>query len=1026
MCLAVYSGNLSQRGELERPVPRKKAVYNHAMMLPLAMRAGPLDFAEPMWLLGLFALVPIIYLWKTSRIPASTLRRWVSLILRCALVVAVVLALAGTRMVWFSKGICVVFVLDQSKSVPSSARDAMRQRIDDEIQKMSKEDQFVVVEFGGDAVLGSLPSAKGKMPPSVQVADDGRTDIARALRLALASFPSDRQKRIVLFSDGNQNVGDALREARIAAAQNVDVDVLLLAAPHGHEVMVEQLIVPTHVRKDANFPVRAIISSDIAQDVQILATRDGLRMPLKDDIRRLKPGTNVIDIDDSLNRGGYHEYQVTVTPQTADGDNFPANNTGYSFTTVDAPGKVLLVRGKPDTADYLTDALQSSGLTVQTTGVNGVPATVKGFAPYDCVILDDVNAFKITPVQQKDIADWVKDYGGGLVLIGGDDSFGPGGYKGTPLEEVAPVDMDVKRKKHLASLAMVIVNDKSGSMGAPAKGGVASLAKMDLANQGSAEVIKLLDAGDQAMVGAVDTEVKWMGDPKVIPMTPRNKAELISNILTVRAGGGGILCETALYHAYELVNAKNVTAMSKHVIMFSDTQDSEQQDNCVNMARENFARNGVTTSVIGMGSPGDPDVQFCKDVVAAGHGRFYITDDAMALPRLFAKEAFLVSRKPYVEKAEGITLTLYSSPLLQGFREKGVPKVYGYVGATLKPRATMAMHGVEADDPVLSHWVTGLGKCVAYTSDDTSRWGKDWVAWEGYSKFWAQVVKWVSRSPMSNGLVTNTVIEGSQGQIVMDAVDDKGKPINNLTGLKAKVIGPNDETAANDVQLEQVGPGRYVGRFPATNRGTYLVTVYNGRTNEPLSNGGGVLSYPPEYRDLRPNPALMHAVAETTDGQYLNSLDNVFTPKPNAVRSFWPMWQWLLIFLAAGLLLDVAWRRLNIADWFRRRASQGMPVLVGAGAGASVGALKSIKAARKDVDSQRGTLREKVEKLAHAAPPVVVRNDAAAGAATEVARTVAHKESPTEAGEGYANRLMGAKKRAAEQIREQSEKDKNT
>ena len=574
--------------------------------------------------------------------------------------IALVFSLAGTRMVWFSKGICVAFVLDQSQSVPGSVREAVRTRIAAEIQKMSKDDQFVIVEFGGDAVLGSLPSAKGQMPPKVEVADPGRTDIARALRLALASFPPDRQKRIVLFSDGNQNVGDALREARIAAAQDVDIDVLLLAAAQGHEVMVEQLVTPGHVRKDANFVVRAIISSDIAQDVQLLATRDGQPMKLEHDQITLKAGTNVVDIPDSLNVGGYHEYQVTVQVKNPDGDTFPANNTGYAFTTVDAPGRVLLVRGKPMIQDYLTYALQSEGLTVDTKTVEAVPGSVKGYAQYDCVIFDDVNRFRLAPVQITELAHWVKDYGGGLVLIGGDDSFGPGGYKGTALEEVSPVDMDVKRTKHLASLAIVIVNDKSGSMGMPAKGGT-KLEKMDLANQGSVEVIKLLDPTDFAMIGAVDTEVKWATEPRVIPMTPYNKAAISKMTLSVEAGGGGILCETALTHAYELVNAPNVHAMAKHVIMFADAQDSEQQENCVAMARTNYEKFGVTTSVIGLGVPTDPDVPFQQAVVKAGHGRHYITDDAMALPRLFAKEAFLVSRSAFVEKKEGIPLTLYNS-----------------------------------------------------------------------------------------------------------------------------------------------------------------------------------------------------------------------------------------------------------------------------------------------------------------------------------------------------------------------------
>jgi len=153
--------------------------------------------------------------------------------------------------------------------------------------------------------------------------------------------------------------------------------------------------------------------------------------------------------------------------------------------------------------------------------------------------------------------------------------------------------------------------------------------------------------------------------------------------------------------------------MAKHVIMFADAQDSEQQEDCVAMAKQMFEREHITTSVIGMGTPSDPHWGFQQDVAAAGHGRSAITDDVMQLPKLFAKEAFIVSRNAFVEKKEGIVPRLYQSPLLEGFVEHGiggVPRIYGYVGTTLKPRAALAMHGVEAEDPLLAHWVIGLGK----------------------------------------------------------------------------------------------------------------------------------------------------------------------------------------------------------------------------------------------------------------------------------------------------------------------------
>jgi hypothetical protein len=216
--------------------------------------------------------------------------------------------------------------------------------------------------------------------------------------------------------------------------------------------------------------------------------------------------------------------------------------------------------------------------------------------------------------------------------------------------------------------------------------------------------------------------------------------------------------------------------------------------------------------------------------------------------------------------------------------------------------------------------------------------------------------------------------------------------------------------------LEQIGPGRYQGKFTASQRGTYLVSVADGKTNAPLSTGGGVLSYPPEYRDLQPNATLLHAVADATNGQYLSSLENAFVPKPAPVRTFWPLWEMLMVAVTCALLGDVAWRRLNVADWFRPRRAAGLPVVAAATAGAgSLGAFRSVKSSRREVDTQRKGLRERAEPATPNAPSLeqfVPRETLGSPTAAAVAPPAA---------EGYTNRLMGAKKRAAEQIREQSD-----
>ncbi len=719
-----------------------------------------------------------------------------------------------------------------------------------------------------------------------------------------------------------------------------------------------------------------------------------------------------------------HSYRVTVVPKGGpDADTFPENNTADGFTQVDAPGRVLVVQGAAEQKDYLSEALASNRIDVERGRAGSVPMDAKGFAGYDCVVLENVNARSLAPVQMAALKSWVEDSGGGLVIVGGDDSFGPGGYKGTDLEELSPVEMDVKREKHLASVAMAVVLDKSGSMGMPAKGGT-GLTKMDLANQGAVEVLKLLSSADEAQIGAVDTEVKWMTRDGVVPMTAMNKARMAEMTLGTRAGGGGIYCKTALDRAYKWVTAPSVTAMARHVILFADADDSEQPEGCIEMARRYRAMNpSVTLTVIGLGTKADSDYKFQQDLALAGGGRHYITDDAMDLPRIFIKETFIASRNAFVEKKEGIAPTMYDSPLLEGLLSRGVPKVYGYVGTTLKPRAALAAHGLEADDPLIADWSVGLGKCVAYTSDATDHWGKDWVAWEGFNKFWGQTVRWASKSISNSSLTTTTTVDSKTGKIVVEGASPDGKPLNNLS-LRANVKGPEDMEGTRNVPLTQVGPGRYEGKFAAGPEGTYVVTVVSGANggSAVVDQSAAVLSYLPEFRDLQPNAALLKTLAETTGGRMLTGLDEVFAPKPYPVRTYWPVWEWLLIFAAGTLLVDVAWRRLNWADWFRRRPGE----IVRAGAGEALGVLKTIRAGREGVEQQRSDLRQRLAAAEAARTPAGPPLAGIAGGGVATAPPAAREDgaaasagqAAAPAGEGYTNRLMGAKRRAADALKE--------
>ena len=1013
------------------------------------------EIAQPQWLWLLLLMVPIVYLWRTSRIPDTRLRRWTSLGLRICLVIFLVGALAEVRLAWLQHGICVAFLLDRSQSVPPEARAAVRQQIEQEVARMGREDQFFIVEFAGDALLGCLPGPKGALPAAVDLADTGRTDLARALRLALASLPADRQKRIVLFSDGNENAGDALTEARIMANADtggkngggstggVDIQVLPMRNTVEHEIMLEQVQVPARVSKGTRFTIRTLISADQAQPGVFRLSCDG--RPITSRPVQLQAGTTVVEVAHSLDDtadggieggggggGDLHRFAATIEPIIPGNDTFSANNTAYGITQVDVPGRTLVVRGCGNERDYITPALLENRLETDATAPENLPTDLAALAGYDALVLENVSALDLSAAQMVNLRNWVKETGGGLVLVGGANSFGPGGYKDTPLEQVAPVEMDIKQNKHLATVAMVVMLDKSGSMGMLAEGaGAASgVTKMDLANQGAVETIRLLSEVDEAQIGAVDTEVKWMGaEARLLPMTSGNKALLRGNTLSNRAGGGGIYAKTALYHAYKLVTQPKVQAMTRHVILFADCQDTEQQEDCLEMAtRYHNANPQVTTSVIGLGVKTDPHVPFQKELAKRGGGRWYVTNNPLALPRIFAREAFIVSRSALVEKKEGIQPALYDSPLLEGFGRVGggFPRVYGYVGTTLKPRATLAAHGLEANDPLLAHWTIGLGKCVAFTSDATGRWGKDLVRWEGFAKFWGQTVRWASRATPNTELSTSVAVDGDgqgqteSGRVRVQANRTNGRPINNLD-LTVRVAPPDSGVSGSEaapMSLKQVGPGIYEGRFQATKRGTYMVSVIDEASQSVVDRAGGVMSYPAEFRVLKPNLGLLRTLAETTGGQVRDDLVGVFAPKPQPVPMHLPLWERLILLTAAGLVLDVAWRRLKITDWWTPR--RPTPVLAGAG----TTALQALQTIRNGgfAEQQQGAGLRKPQRASAPPPPLAdTVKEAPSVSHPEAAPPPKPPTTPAESG-SLTSRLFSAKQRAAEEVRKKEER----
>jgi uncharacterized membrane protein len=880
----------------------------------------PFDLVEPAGLFALAALVPVLLLYRRSAVPQRPLRRRLGLAFRLAGVLALVLALAGLRLVRSNDRLTVIFCLDWSDSVDPAAKREALAAIEQALRARAGRpaspaaaagappDRAGIVVFGLDAQLEAPPDAAPEVREPAAAIERGATDIGRAIRLAAASFPDDARKRIVVVSDGAENRGDALREAEMVAAAGVEIDAIALdTAPAGQEVLVDSVRAPRRVRRGEMLDLDIVLRARRAGKATVRVIRRDARgetlLPARE--VDLRPGLNRLSppYRDRLEDEDGYLYRVVV--ESLDDAN-PANNRGEALVDVGGETRVLYAEGVAGEDRYLATALRKAGMRVDTVGPSDVPAGLEDLARYDALILSDVPATALSEPQMAAIRDYVRFLGGGLLMAGGAESFGAGGYYKTAVEEALPVTMEIRHQKHLPSCAIVFCIDKSGSMGERSATGVE---KMDLAKEGAILTSELLTPEDWVGCCAFDDAAKW-----VLPLRHADdQAAIAAQIRTLRAGGG-----TDMYPSVAAAHRalRGVKAQIKHMIVLSDGMTNAADFPTL---VPQIVADGITISTISVGA--DADLKFMAWLAHAGAGKHFAARSVAQVPRIFTKDALMVMRPLIVQSETGISLEVRgASPILKALPVRA-PPVYGFVQTTPKERADVLLT-TPKDEPLLVTWQCGLGRSVAWTPDVKSAWARDWVRWAGYDPFFAQVTKWLARKRNPEGLRTEVSIEDGRGRVVVEAVDEAGEYRNGLD-LRGTLAG--GAAGGREIPLRQTGPGRYEAEFDAARPGAYFATVVErgqGAEGAPakLATAGAVASYPPEYKDLEPNPGLLRRLAEIGGGKFVRAGEplDAFRRTGEPVRTFSPLWFHLLAVAAAALVCEVAARRLVTPELVRR------------------------------------------------------------------------------------------------------------
>ncbi len=892
------------------------------------------QFENP-WILAVLAiLVPYLIWWhRKSYADLAPRKAQLALGLRILGLLALLLALSKPVLLLENSDRSVLVLVDVSDSVPTSALESAWASLEQSSLEAGRDREIGLVLFAREprlvrlpgpdplvldealtqklfhrrereraiariqelerSTLGTLESEELARTHSALAEIDAwrarigtdETNVEAALRLARGILPEEKRRRVVLASDGNANRGAIEREIVELERNAFSVHTLLLAHDSAPEVIAGDLFLPTEAQVKAPFDLEVAIDANMAGKAEVKLYRNKYLVSTSE--VELREGRNLLQLPRVRLEEGFHEFEAVVK---ADADTLLENNVARGAVRVAGRPKVLLVERAEQDARYLEEALRGEEIEVEVRPEGGLPRDLGDLLNYDVLVLSDVPAQSFAPGAMDAVETYVRDMGGGLVMLGGEASFGLGGYYRTPIEDALPVRMPIKKNVEKPNLSLALVIDKSGSM---------SGSKVELAKEAAISSAEVLKKNDRFGVVAFDSRPEW-----VCPMTDSSEVAMIRSTIARLIAGGGTNIYPALYEAYQALLSED--AKLKHIILLSDGQtEGSGYDALVG----HIASDGITLSAVGIGD--GADAQLLQNMASWGGGEYYFTNDFASVPQIFTRETMRASKSMLIEEPF-VPAVSAPSEILRGIDATSMPFLLGYVATQAKELATVALVS-DYGDPVLASWGYGLGRSVAFTSDAKARWAADWIGWESFAKFWGQLVRSVMSTGTHKDLRSRTRVDIADGRarVTLDVRDRIGDFRDDIDSELAILAQDGNQSP---LEVEHLAPGLYRAEFPIERYGEfYRLLLVQKQAGEVvgLKAFGVTESYSPEFSVALPDEPLLRSIADRTHGTHQPDPKSYWTFEGAPARTPHDTWWWWLILAAILLPLDIALRRLG-------------------------------------------------------------------------------------------------------------------
>lgn len=838
------------------------------------------------WIL-MMCLVLLVVEWIVYTKQVHSNKKKQFLVLRGILMLVIILAMSGLSITKKQKKNETIFLVDVSDSMAGN-RSEIEAYIAKTIGEMPENNLCGIVAFGRDTAVDQFLSEQKVFSAFTVNPVTTATNIEKAVQNASNMFDEGAGKHLILITDGSENEGSMSLAASTLKGKDIEFYAIQMQddIAGNEEVYIDNLTTPNVVHIGDHYNVTVSVVSNVETQA-VVSLYAGRNLKQQQEVQ-LNKGINQFVFEDIGEEGTIAQYKAVIEPEN---DTQKVNNTYVTFAEIEASPRVLLVEGKAGEAEEFEKVLSAANIQYDTVTPKGVPVTVAELNQYKAVITLDVHYDDLRKGFAKGLQAYVKDYSGGYICIGGENSYALGNYRNTELEEILPVNMDLQGEKEIPKMLMTMVIDQSGSMSENATGSK-TISGLDLAKQAAMSGVEQLRATDEVAVLAFDDKFNW-----VIQRKNADDIIQIQDDISTIGGGGG----TSIYPAFQEACLQTIKsdAKIKHIILLTDGQDEYRQyDELIELVNQQ----NITVSTVAVGS--EADYTLLEEIAERCGGRAYYTDIDTSIPRIFAQEVYL-STNTYLINEVFYPSVVSENEMITAVLDEGCPAISGYIAATAKQNAEVVLESDEGD-PILSTWQYGLGRTVAWNSDGNNEWTAEFAGWENYPMLWSNIINYVISDTALGEDNFEIVKEGNTAKITYETKD-----YNEQTKVMAAVT--DEEGNLKEVVLDAVKPGVFETTLDMNAVNVYSVNLRNMQDEEVIKNYNTAYAnqYSEEYRFCE-SSADFETFLKQAGGKYITMEDDVWTTTKSKVKVKQSLTIPLLIFAVIVLLIDIFVRRFAI------------------------------------------------------------------------------------------------------------------